>query len=248
MQNILLYLSDIFKGDNAQIYYFLTKEKEIDKEEINKSINKYETNKIKYLTLLDSEYPKDLFQDTLPPFVIYYKGNLKLLESKKKVIICNEIHNSKTKYFIDERLNLEQNDIVLVATDFKKTEQEIIDAQKTKGNHKIIWVHSQSLEQIPEAINENNPNELHLSLFPLNSHPKRNYFKQSNSLASAIANYLLILSSVKNTKLAGLINSFLYYGKEIYCFPGLTIDDGNTNFLKEGANLATTLSEIFEEN
>ena len=33
-------------------------------------------NNIRYITIFDKEYPKELYEDMIPPFVLFFKGNI----------------------------------------------------------------------------------------------------------------------------------------------------------------------------
>ncbi|WP_036452041.1 hypothetical protein [Mycoplasma buteonis] len=244
MKNILLYLSDTLRGNNKEIYEFLSSEYQVNKSSIEEIQNKYKESGTNFITVLNNEYPEDLFQNKIPPFVIYYKGNIRLLNTKNKFLICNEINNDKTDYFIQTRLNFGIQPFTLVITDFKKVHDKILERYSGIPYKRKIFIHCESLENVNLVTDEQKESELHLSLYPLNSHPKKAYFKQSNYLLAAVADALIIVSSNENTKIQGLVNAFLSYGKEIYCFPGLDINDGNTQFLREGAKLITKLVEI----
>jgi len=53
---------------------------DVDFRELNKFTKEY---KGKYFTIVDKEYPNKLKMIDRPPFVIFYKGNLDLLNEKK---------------------------------------------------------------------------------------------------------------------------------------------------------------------
>ncbi|MBT1383239.1 DNA-processing protein DprA, partial [Mycoplasma bovis] len=70
------------------------------------------------------------------------------------------------------------------------------------------------------------------------------YFKERNVIAAALSNNLIIFSSKRNSGLINLANCFANLGKNVYCYPGLTYDDGNTYLIKSGASLITHLAEV----
>ena len=78
-REILLYLSLKFLGDWDKIYECISNKEEIDLKEAEKLVKKYNGN---YITILDENYPIGLKESTKPPFVIYYKGDISLLDKK----------------------------------------------------------------------------------------------------------------------------------------------------------------------
>ncbi len=56
---------------------------------------------------------------------------------------------------------------------------------------------------------------------------------------------LILFSSLKDGPINHLITNFLNLGKEIYCFPGDgSKQDGNSELIKQGANLITSIKDI----
>ncbi|RIV16791.1 DNA-processing protein DprA [Mycoplasmopsis gallopavonis] len=242
MNNLLLYLSHSFQGDIFKIHKWLQGDNKISNLEVQKIQEEYRKLGIKFLTPLDWNFPISLFNSNFPPFVIFYYGNIKLLNKEKLISIINEIVDFKTDFFLKRILKIDFSKTVLVVGNYKKSEQRLIDEVR-KRNGQIIQVLAGGIDQVLDA-DRNWENELVLSIFPIKTHPQRHYFKQVNHLIASISQNLIVISSIKNSKTHNLVNAFLSYGKQIYCFPGLNIEDGNTQLLKDGATLITDIHEI----
>ena len=76
-REILLYLSLKFQGNWDKIYEVISGKEEIDLEEAENYIKRFNGN---YITILDEDFPLCLKEVTKPPFVLYYKGDISLLK------------------------------------------------------------------------------------------------------------------------------------------------------------------------
>ena len=82
-RNILIYLSIKFKGDWNAIYDALLGHVEID---VKEAMSLSEDIINHTLTILDDNYPECLSHIYHPPFVLYYQGDISLLNKGKKKI------------------------------------------------------------------------------------------------------------------------------------------------------------------
>lgn len=83
-REILLYLSIVCKGNPIEIYERIIKKENIPEEEkVLAIVNAYRGN---YITILDDNYPERLKNACRPPFVLFYEGDISLLNQDKKRI------------------------------------------------------------------------------------------------------------------------------------------------------------------
>lgn len=99
-QDILLYLSIKHEGRWDNIYQDILKKAEIDNTELQDVIESYRLKHpdCQYLTLLDNNFPAAIKQIYRPPFTLFYRGDVKLInpeESKPAVAMLVE----KTPYY-----------------------------------------------------------------------------------------------------------------------------------------------------
>lgn len=80
MRNVLIYLSMLYEGDWDKIYGAIKDKisipENIDDQFVELKLNKEQCQAI---TIIDDNYPDYLKQSVKPPFVLYYKGNINLL-------------------------------------------------------------------------------------------------------------------------------------------------------------------------
>ena len=84
MKEILLYFSIKYFGNWEKIYKAIENKEDVDFEKIKSYEEEYEG---KYFTILDKEYPTKLKMVDKPPFVLFFKGDLSLLNSGKTILI-----------------------------------------------------------------------------------------------------------------------------------------------------------------
>ncbi|MGV2393162.1 UNVERIFIED_CONTAM: DNA-processing protein DprA [Campylobacter lari] len=240
MNDLLLYFSFLYKGNNYLIYKALKDKKSINLDEINQIKQKLAENQIKYLTIYDELYPKNLKFLTYAPFVIYYKGNLDLLKNKT-IMLTGDNKDNITLDNLNDSLPLLVNSCTLVTNSFKNLDTEIIKYYK-KAKKGIIYVLASG--HLYPDLNCKSSDDLIISIYPLDTHPKLNYFKERNVISACLAENLIIYNSNKNSGILNLANIFASLGKEIYCYPGFNYDDGNTFLIKSGANLITKIGEV----
>ena len=79
MEEILLYFSLKYQGDFDKIFKALEQKEKVD---LNLKEQLFKTLKSRYTTLISDDYPESLKQINCPPFVLYYHGNLQLVNKK----------------------------------------------------------------------------------------------------------------------------------------------------------------------
>ena len=84
MEEIILYFSLKYNGDFAKIYSAIAK-----KEVIDQSLKErlFQQVKCHYTTIFSKDYPEVLKNINCPPFVLYYYGDLSLINNKTIAII-----------------------------------------------------------------------------------------------------------------------------------------------------------------
>ena len=80
-RNILAYFAVKYLGDWHKIYKAICEREEIDDAEFDKIISSIHCN---YTTLLDFDYPQQLRNISQPPFVLFYYGDISLLNNFAK--------------------------------------------------------------------------------------------------------------------------------------------------------------------
>lgn len=84
MEDVLLYFALKYDGDFNSIYKALESKEVVDYQLYEKLKSKL---KCKYTTIVSTNYPNKLKEIECPPFVLFYYGDLSLLENKLVAVV-----------------------------------------------------------------------------------------------------------------------------------------------------------------
>ncbi|WP_029608923.1 DNA-processing protein DprA [Mycoplasma simbae] len=240
MNELLVYFSFINKGNNYEIFKNLAKKKKVSESNIKQVINMLKRLGVKFVTVFDEEYPQILKALKYPPYVIYYQGDINLL-NQKIMCITGDTFSANIDLYMKNSIESLAKQFTLITSDFTDIDTKIINEFK-KQNQNIIHVlangHSYNK---PNAFNNN---DLYISQYPPHVNPKLARFKERNLLIAALSQSLIIYGSKSGSGIINLASKFADLNKEVYCYPSIDLEDGNNFLLKNGANLITHIADI----
>ena len=249
MEELVLYFSLKYDGDFNKIYQAI-----LDKEPINEMLKNELKKKIrcKYTTLFSHDYPEVLKQINCPPFVLYYYGDLSLINRKTIGVIgmreCDEYGRHATQYFTNK---LCEKDYVIVSG-MAKGVDSIAHNCAIENNGKTIAVLGTGIEYCYPKENrelyENLKKEhLVLSEYPFYTSPSKKLFPYRNRIVSALSQKILITQSKLKSGTMITAGYALEQGKEVYCVPGRFYDyEGTNRLIEQGAHLVNDIKDIDE--
>lgn len=247
MNLILIYFSIKYKGYFYEIYNALKRREFVpieELEEIEKQLNNKELNAI---TIIDEDYPEELKQINKPPFVLFYKGNKKLL-LENKLLLTGDFSNEYIENFLNDSIDEIYKKHILISNLSKGLDENIINYIIEK-NKKIILISSNGLENPYFAKDiENLPfikdNLLLLSEYPNNVNINKRRLIERNRISIGLSKALIIASSNKESRILSLVSFALDQGKEIFCYPGIqNKEDGNNILIQDGATMITSIKD-----
>lgn len=87
-RDVLLILAEKYQGNWEKIYTAIKDKEDVSgtqgQQLLDSLINKCATTNTKYVTLLDKDYPDFLSKTQNPPFVLFYRGDLSLVNQKEE--------------------------------------------------------------------------------------------------------------------------------------------------------------------
>ena len=92
-RDILVYLSLKYQGDWNAIYQAIKNKELVDEVEVQKQVSGIKND---YTTIIDDDYPEVFKKIYKPPFVIFYKGNLNLINNNVIAISGTQHPNDYT--------------------------------------------------------------------------------------------------------------------------------------------------------
>ncbi len=248
MDEILLYFSIKYNGDWYKINKALENFEKVSSEDVEKIKKNNESN---YITILDKKYPKKLKNSLRPPFVLFYKGNAKLLKKQKnklnRKILWPFVTIDKT---FDDTKSFEG---------FKKIQYVIGSSHpfETKflenvNSRKIIVVKDSGINSnIGLELNVENKilknKGLIISEYPNHviSSPKQ--WIETSKIKSSLSNKVLILNSSKTKELFEILFYIINQKNSIFCLKNIKEKDNYNNYLiKNGAYGINNIKEIDE--
>nr|WP_281349179.1 DNA-processing protein DprA [Secundilactobacillus folii] len=210
----------------------------------------------KYLTMFDPQYPLMLQESWLPPVVLFYQGNLDLLNADRLLSIVGSRENSQYSQTTlrDILPELIQEKIVIVSG--LATGVDSLSHQLTlrEGGHTIGVIatglnlsypaSSQRLQQYMAK------HELVLSEYPLDEVGKKYHFVERNRIIAGLSQATVVVQARQKSGSLITANLALQNNREVMAFPG-RIDDplstGCNQLIQAGAKAVLTAKDILEE-
>lgn len=244
MNLILTYFALKYKGDFISIYNALKNKEIVDPEEIDKLEEEISSGRLSVFTILDDVYPESLKTIGNPPFVLFYKGNIKLLEKSALCLVGDE-SSEKVISYMNQAVEQTSKNNLLITNYFKGLEENIVDYY-IENKKEIIFISANGLSN-PYFANEvkESDRSLIISEYPNETNVNKKRLKERNRLTAALSDALIVFTSKKQSGIINLVSNFLEQGKEIYCYPGeQNEEDGNNILIRDGANLITSIDDI----
>ena len=225
-RNRLISLSYKYKGEYPRIYEAIKTKQEADIVQIDNC-----------LTIFDDDYPKELFNLRYPPLVLYYKGNLELLKTRKIGIVGSRV---PCEYALKATRSLVRanNDKTIISGLAKG-----IDACAHENALKTIGVLGCGINYIYPSCNKDLyrriENEgLIISEYPDMVAPLGYHFPFRNRIISCLSDIAYVMQSTQKSGTMTTINEALELGKEVRVLPYDIFDIYGTNnnkLIHEGA-------------
>lgn len=250
MRKVLLYFALKYHGDYTKMYKAI-KEKELISRSELEAVE--ERIKCKYLTILDPKYPMWLKSISTPPIVLFYYGDIDLINKPNKIAIIGSRNNSvygesMTKKIIKE---LKEYDCVIVsgmALGIDSIAHECALANQIPTiailGGGIDYCYPPSKIQLYNTLKEKG---LILSEYPFDNPPEANNFLIRNRIIAALSDKIVVVEA--NVK-SGTMNTVAYgldMGKDIYAVPTLAnVNSGCNVLIKECAKLVENAKDIYD--
>lgn len=197
------------------------------------------------LTILDDDYPKKLRDLERAPYVLYYKGDLSLLE-KEAIAIVGSRNPCEYALKATAALVKGNNDKVIISGLAKG-----IDACAHENASETIGILGCGIDYIYpfcnyDLIRRVEKQGLILSEYPGMSKPYAYHFPFRNRIIAALSERVYVMQSAKKSGTMTTVNEALHLGKAVSVLPyDLFAEEGRQNnlLIYEGAD-PITIEEI----
>lgn len=203
------------------------------------------------ITILDVEYPKELFELLQPPYVLFYKGNINLLKQPKVAIVGSR---NPSDYAIDMTKQLVlalPREYVIVSGLAKGIDG--VAHQSSFASHQTIGVLGCGINRIYPHQNKAyfewmGKHHLLLSEYPSTATPYPYRFIARNRIIAALSNPLYVMAAAKRSGTLISVDYALSLNKDVVVLPhplGCISGEGCNQLIASGALMLTNLEDLF---
>lgn len=248
-RDTLLYFTLKYRGDWDEVYAAIRKKLPVNEEEFQVLKSNLKSD---YITILDTEYPLSFKVVNKPPFVIFYYGDINLLNLPKITVVGSRDYSSYGLKGCQKICKELAKNYVIVSglargIDSIAHESALATSGKTIAilGSGIDCCYPKQNQELYETIKKEH---LLLSEYPNDLIPQKENFPKRNRLLAALGDAVFIPECKNKSGTLITITLALNYGKTIYVLPfPIDIDVKNNELIKEGATLVEKASDIIEE-
>lgn len=218
-------------------------------------LSKYAEAGIGFVTVLDEAYPALLRQTAKPPWVLYYRGNERLLQASAIAVVGTRtptVYGKKAA----ERLSRGLSDAGLtVVSGLARGIDSCAHLGALQGKGSTIAVLGTGLDIVYPPENKNlfreiADNGLILSEFPLGTSPHPGLFPLRNRIIAGISLGTVVVEAALKSGSLITADQALEESREVFAVPGPITSPksmGALSLIKQGAKVVTGVEDILEE-
>ena len=212
---------------------------------------------IKYICIEDKEYPDKLRNIYNPPLLLFYKGDLSIINNNLNIAMVGS--RKPTSYGIDcaNKISYELSyRNINIISGLALGIDACCHRGCLKGNGKTIAVLASSLDNIRPSTNKLLADEildnggLLLSEYNVGHIVTRGSFPSRNRILSGISDGIIVIEAAQKSGALITADLGLDQGKNVFAVPGNIHSDmskGCHKIIKEGAKLIENIEDILEE-
>jgi DNA processing protein len=176
----------------------------------------------RYLTVLDSEYPASLRRLRFPPWVIFYEGDISMLNRPMITIVGSRNMTARGETYTKKAASVLSTSHVLVSGLAKGVDACVHQTAMQNGN--TIAVIGSGLGTHYPHINEQlyaeiSKNDLILSEYPWYAGVQKYHFPWRNRILAALGKCVIVTQAEIASGTMLTVNEAISLSKDIWCFP-----------------------------
>ena len=218
-------------------------------------IKRLQEKRVKVLTILDGGYPQRLKEIYLPPIVLFYRGNLSLINQRAVAIVGSRDHSKYAKDCIHELIPTIVNDGIVVVSGLARGVDTLAHEETLRISGNTIAVIGSGLDVVYPPENANlydmiAKRGLLLSEYPLESRPLKFHFPYRNRIIAGISHGVCVIEAKEKSGSLITANLALSENREVFAVPGSifsTHSKGTNSLIEAGACLVSS-GEIISKN
>lgn len=218
-------------------------------------IKRLQEEKVKVITILDGAYPQRLKEIYLPPIVLFYRGNLSLLNQRAVAIVGSRDYSKYAKNCIHELIPVLVNDDIVVISGLARGVDTLAHEETLKADGNTIAVIGSGLDVVYPPENSKlydviAKRGLILSEYPLQSRPLKFHFPYRNRIIAGLSHGVCVIEAKEKSGSLITANLALSENREVFAVPGsiFSIHSKGTNSLIEAGACLVSSSETISKN
>ncbi|MEG0239901.1 DNA-processing protein DprA [Anaerorhabdus sp.] len=204
----------------------------------------------KYTTILDSDYPNQLRDLRFPPWILFYCGNLALVNQKCVSIIGSRNPSAYGLWATEEITRKLANRYVIVSGLAKGIDAKAHETALISG--KTIGVIGSGLsicypESNKKVYDKMKDSHLILSEYPYYTRIKKHHFPWRNRIIAALSEACIVCEARYKSGTMLTVNEALTLSKEVYVVPhhiGEIEGEGCNLLIEQGAQIITSIQNL----
>ncbi len=238
---------------NSNKTYNFTKRELLDK--ASRIIDDSQKHGIDIVSIFDQDYPFNLRQIEDPPYILYMKGNKKMLRRNAISIVGTRDPEKSSMDYAFELASALSGLNITVVSGFAKGIDTAAHLGALSAGCNTIAVFGCGLERIYPAANAHIynkmvENSLILSEFAIGSVPNKSNFPRRNRIISGLSYATVMVQAPENSGALITTSRALEHGRDVFVAPydeTKSYFKGNHNLYKDGAKVANSYIDIIGE-
>ncbi len=264
--NLIEYYSDISSAydeisnpSKTTIFYDkeIQKFNSINNEQIENIINYCNEKSIGILCYSDENFPDRFKRISTPPSVLFYRGDISLLEEDYIFTIVGTRKPSDYSFYVAENITAElaKNGFVIASSFALGTDIKVHLTAVRNGGKTIAFLPCGIGFSYPKEnmafVDEILKNGLFISEYLPNSKPMTQSFSSRNRLLSAVSMGTLVIEATEKSGTLNTVSHATLQGKDLFTIPPRDIFDrryfGNIRMLRDGVTPIFSAKDICDE-
>ena len=222
-------------------------------EYLNYVMDSLHKNQVVAITINSKDYPEELKNTSIPPLVLYAKGNIELLRTEKFAIVGSRKSLPLSLNIAKNYAETLSNAGLTLVTGIAEGVDKVVLESAIK-NKKVISVVAGGFNCLypksnMDIFNKVCENGLAISEHPLDVNPMPYFFPVRNRIIAGLSKGTLIINGSKKSGTLYTAEYAEEYGRDLFCVPysvGVKSGEGNNELIKRGATLTDTPQDIIE--
>lgn len=250
-RQILIALAIKYDGDWDKMYSAISSKEILELEDCYK---KFEQSTCKATTILDKDYPQILKHIFMPPFVLFYYGDITLTHNPSK---CLSIIGSRNPSSYGEKMTIsltsELSKEFVIVSGMAKGIDGLAHKTAIKNGNKTIAIIGSGIEHCYPSENKDLYNELKAHHLVLSEYfgqipPDQNHFPLRNRIIAGLSKATLIVEAKRQSGTSITATYALNFSRTVLAVPSTADSNSACNrLIKEGAVLVENANDVLEE-